>query len=385
MTNNRAHGEVMQDCLKLIENCSDIDGRDRALLLEIVERYDLSLISNLSFVSDESAIKELDGYTVEFGENGPYRILSGRHWGPGRAGAALDRAGAFLAQSNHVFHHPYALVKSLPILMEARAWALEVPSFPLGADVVYAERWPSSYGHLIDEMFTTAAAIDAVSDLAGYVPLIDYALIGKGSGGTALRNAAQMAQAIYQGGALNLSAFVDPSISVSRVALIRNRVADACFHRFPAGVSERVIAYFDAPAEEPHEPGGQEFIFLTRSLSADPRRRIPHLEGMIAEARARGFRVIDPEKTPLQDLVPAMQAARGVVCTWGGSLTNMAFTQPDTKVGILKLPAYRGESLDFIFRNLLEEHPMVTTVLDVDDITAGLPEFTRLLDWLRGL
>lgn len=385
MTLHPSHEEVRQECLQLVAHNADLGALDRLLLREIVGNFARDLVGHISFVSPETDVKDSAGYTIEFANNGPYRVLVGRRWGHALVGMALDRHGRFLAKSNSVFHHPYRLVKLLPQLLEARSKALVEPAFPLDGQLVYTERWPPSYGHLFDEMCTTAAAARSCLDLEGYIPLVDYPTTDGGPGGPLLANAGQLAHAVFQGGALNLSAFDAPSLSVSRLALVGNRVTDPWFHRFPSGIIERIVSYIAANPLPGHDVVQKRFIFLTRRPPADLDRSIPMLQEIESAARARGFSVIDPATTPLPDLVMSLRAAHGMVCNWGGALTNVAFLQPQTRVGILKPPAYRSESLDMIFGNLWEEHPVVIRVQDASATESAWVEYVSLLDWVSGV
>jgi hypothetical protein len=349
--------------------------------MEIVDRYDINRVSELSFVASETSTRELNGYSIDFADNGPYRIVKGNH---GFHGIALDADGAFLITSNHVFHNPCNLVQALPVLMKIRSDALEGMSFPLGSSVVYTTRWPPSYGHLVDEMFTTAAAKDEVPELMDYLPLVDFPVSGGLTSRPPLANVAEMAQAIFQGGSLNLSAVKESTLSVDRLALIRNRTSDTCFHRFPTAICERVVKMFENTPDVADEPESCEYVFLTRGVSADSKRRIPTLQAMIEEAESRGFRVMNPETSTLSRLVRNISSCTGLVCSWGGALTNAAFLKPDTRVGILQLPAYQDESLNLIFGHMIEEHALSTRVMKVDEQEDNLHEFQLLLDWVVG-
>ena len=350
-------------------------------MAEIVDRYDVKRVSELSFVASETSNRESNGYLIEFADNGPYRIAKGRH---GYHGIALDADGAFLINSNHVFHNPYKLVPAIPVLMKIRSDALEGTPFPLGSSVVYTERWPPSYGHLVDEMFTTAAAKDEVAEFMDYLPLVDFPVSRGRTSRPLLDNVAKMAQAIFQGGSLNLSAVIETSLSVDRLALIRNRTSDTCFHRFPTVICERIVKMFENTQDLADEPDSREYVFLTRGVSSDSKRQIPGLQAMIEEAESRGFRVMDPETSSLSHLVRSISSCTGLVCSWGGALTNAAFLKPHTRVGILKPPAYQNESLNFIFGHMIEEHALSTNVMKVDEQEDNLHEFHLLLDWVVG-
>jgi len=350
--------------------------------MEIVDSYNVAKVSELSFVASETTNIETNGYSIEFADNGPYRIVKKIRPSQGYVGFALDADGAFLMRSNHVFHQPYKLVKALPTLMRIRSDALEGASFPLGSGVVYTERWPDSYGHLVDEMFTTAAAKDEVAELMDYLPLVDFPVSSGLTGPPPLANVAKMAQAIFQGGSLNLSAVKGSSLSVDRLALIRNRTSDTCFHRFPTEICERVVKMSENTQDLAQQSDSREYVFLTRGESADSGRRIPALQAMIEEAGSRGFRVMNPETSSLPHLVRSISSCKGLVCSWGGALTNAAFLKPDTRVGILKLPAYQ-ETLK-IFGNMIEEHALSTRVMEVDEQEDNLHEFQQLLDWVVG-
>jgi hypothetical protein len=352
--------------------------------MEIVDRYAVNRVSELSFVASETSYKELNGYSIEFAENGPYRIVKTPHPNHGYAGIALDADGAFLIRSNHIFHHPYHLVKAIPALMRIRSDALEGTSFPLGSGVVYTERWPPSYGHLVDEMFTTAAAKDEVAELMDYLPLVDFPVSSGLTSRPPLPNVATMAQAIFQGGSLNLSAIKESSLTVDRLALIRNRTSDTCFHRFPTAICDRIVKTLENTQDLADESDSREYVFLTRGVSADSKRRIPALQAMIEEAESRGFRVMNPETSSLPHLVRSISSCTGLVCSWGGALTNAAFLNPDTRVGILKLPAYQDESLNVIFGHMIEEHALLTREIKLDDQEDNLQEFRLLLDWVVG-
>lgn len=375
---------VRNECRRLITDSSLLNSDDRALLMEIVDSYAVNRVSELSFVASETTNRELNGYSIEFADNGPYRIVKGLNPSRTHSGIALDADGGFLIRSNHVFHHPYNLVMAIPALMRIRSDALERASFPLGSGAVYTERWPPSYGHLVDEMFTTAAAKDEVAELMDYLPLVDFPVSSGLTSRPPLANVANMAQAIFQGGALNLSAVKESSLSVDRLALIRNRTADTCFHRFPTAISERIVKMFEVSQDLADESDGREFVFLTRGESADSKRQIPAQQAMIEEAKSRGFRVMNPEVTTLPHLVRSISSCKGLICSWGGALTNAAFLKPDTRVGILKLPAYQDESLNVIFGHMIEEHALSTRVMKVDEQEDNLHEFQLLLDWVVG-
>jgi capsular polysaccharide biosynthesis protein len=233
-------------------------------------------------------------------------------------------------------------------------------------------------------MFTTAAAKDEVAELMDYLPLVDFPVSSGLTSRPPLANVANMAQAIFQGGALNLSAVKESSLSVDRLALIRNRTADTCFHRFPTAISERIVKMFEVSQDLADESDGREFVFLTRGESADSKRQIPAQQAMIEEAKSRGFRVMNPEVTTLPHLVRSISSCKGLICSWGGALTNAAFLKPDTRVGILKLPAYQDESLNVIFGHMIEEHALSTRVMKVDEQEDNLHEFQLLLDWVVG-
>lgn len=376
--------QVGDECRRLITDSSLLNSDDRELLMEIVDRYDVKKISELSFVASETSIRESNGYSIEFADNGPYRIVKGLHSSQGHVGIALDADGAFLINSNHVFHHPYSLVKAIPILMQIRSNALEGTSFTLGSSVVYTGRWPPTYGHLVDEMFTTAAAKDEVVELMDYLPLVDFPVSNGLDSRPLLDNVAKMAQAIFQGGSLNLRAVKESTLSVDRLALIRNRTSDNCFHRFPTAICERIVKMFENTQDLADESDSHEYVFLTRGVSADSKRQIPALQAMIEEAESRGFRVMNPETSSLPHLVRSIRSCTGLVCSWGGALTNAAFLKPDTRIGILKLPAYQNESLNLIFGHMIEEHALSTNVMKVDEQEDNLHEFQLLLDWVVG-
>lgn len=376
--------KVRNECRSLIADSSLLNSEDRALLIEIVDSYDVDRIPELSFIASETRNRESNGYSIEFADNGPYRIVKGRHPSQGHVGIALDADGAFLMTSNHVFHNPYNLVKAIPALMRIRSDALEGASFRLGSGVVYTERWPPSYGHLVDEMFTTAAAKDEVAELMDYLPLVDFPVSSGLTSRPPLTNVAEMAQAIFQGGSLNLSAVKESSLSVERLALIRNRISDTCFHRFPTAISERIVKMSENNQDLADESDSREYVFLTRGVSADSKRRIPAQQAMIEEAESRGFRVMNPETSTLPHLVRSISSCTGLVCSWGGALSNAAFLKPDTRVGILKLPAYQDESLNVIFGHMIEEHALSTRVMKVDEQEDNLHEFQQLLDWVVG-
>jgi capsular polysaccharide biosynthesis protein len=105
---------------------------------------------------------------------------------------------------------------------------------------------------------------------------------------------------------------------------------------------------------------------------------------MIEEAESRGFRVMNPETSSLPHLVRSISSCTGLVCSWGGALTNAAFLNPDTRVGTLKLPAYQDESLNVIFGHMIEEHALLTREIKLDDQEDNLQEFRLLLDWVVG-
>lgn len=352
--------------------------------MEIVDRYDVNRVSELSFIASQTSIRESNGYSIEFADNGPYRIVKGLHARQGYVGFALNADGAFLINSNNVFHHPYNLVKAIPTLMKIRSDALDGASFPLGSGVVYTERWSPSYGHLVDEMFTTAAAKDEVIELMDYLPLVDFPVSIGLTSRPPLANVAAMAQAIFQGGSLNLSAVKESSLSVDRLALIRNRTSDNCFHRFPTAICERIVKMFENTQDLADESDRREYLFLTRGMSADSKREIPGLQAMIEEAESQGFRVMNPETSTLPDLVRRINSCKGLVCSWGGALTNAAFLKPDTRVGILQLPAYQDETLNHIFGHMIEEHALSTRVMKVDEQEDPMHEFQLLLDWVVG-
>jgi hypothetical protein len=329
-------------------------------------------------------IRESKGYSIEFADNGQYRSVKGIHPSNAHVGYALDADGAFLINSNHIFHHPYLLVNAIPALMKIRSDALEGTSFPLGSGVVYTTRWPPSYGHLVDEMFTTAAAKEEVAELVDYLPLVDFPVSSGLTRHPPLANAAEMAQSIFQGGSLNLSAISESTLSVARLALIRNRTSDTYFHRFPTAICERIVKMSENTRDLSNESDSREYVFLTRSVSGDSKRQFPAQQAMIEEAESRGFRVMNPETLSLPHLVRIISSCKGLVCSWGGALTNAAFLKPHTRVGILKLPAYQNESLNLIFGHMIEEHALSTRVMKVDEQEDSMHEFHLLLDWVVG-
>jgi hypothetical protein len=377
--------KTRNECRSLITDSSLLNSNDKELLMEIVDRYDVNLVSELSFVASETSTLDSNGYSIEFADNGPYQIMKGPNPSHGYVGTALNAHGEFLIASNHVFHNPYSLVKAIPILMKIRSDAFEGVSFPLGSGVVYTTRWPPSYGHLVDEMFTTAAAKDVIAELMDYLPLVDFPVYTGITSRLLLANVAQMSQAIFQGGSLNLSAVKEPSLTVNRLALIRNRTSDTCFHRFPTAISKRIVKLFEVNNDLADEADVREFVFLTRGENVDSKRQIPDLDAMIDEAKSRGFRVMNPEHSTLQTLVRVISSCKGLVCSWGGALTNAAFLKPESRVGILKLEAYQDEPLNLIFGHMIEEHALSTKVMHIDDHEGNLHEFRLLLDWVVGV
>lgn len=383
MNSTERHKSVREKCLKEIEGIKGIGNEDRLVLQEMIAYYEVDLVRRLSFVSSDTSVEEYPRLPVEFGSDGPFRVLSGLHWGSSLNGMVIDHAGRYIATSSHIFHHPYLLVKVLPDLLDASHKVFDLPTTRIGLSSLSVERWPPSFGHLVDEIFTAAYAVSNVPALAKYVPLVDYPTKGQSNADQSWRNVGRFAHAIFGGSALNLSGFQEPSIEVSQVALMGNRVIGEAFHRFPNEIVQRFLNYSAPTTSQRLDRDKGAPVFLTRDASRDPLRVIQEMDAMTDEARIRGYQVLSPERESVESLAIAISGAPGLVCSWGGAFINAMFAPPGTRVVLIKPPAYKSENLEYIFHNLISEHHLEIKVLDEELSVDPVDDLRNLFDWLE--
>jgi capsular polysaccharide biosynthesis protein len=150
------------------------------------------------------------------------------------------------------------------------------------------------------------------------------------------------------------------------------------FHRFPERIRNLLVRR--TAGYQPHNP---EVMFISRQMAKHLPRNIANQEEIEKACLDAGIPVCYPEKLSFDRLVRRLNAARAVIITWGGALTNLVYLAKGARVLILKSESYRHESLE-LFNKIIRQRRLDVDVLDTNkENMISMDEFSERLATMK--
>jgi len=105
-----------------------------------------------------------------------------------------------------------------------------------------------------------------------------------------------------------------------------------------------------------------EKVFITRGIALHLPRNLLNEEEINNILISKNFFVVNPELETLDNFINIIKNAKTIVLTWGGTLVNMVYLKPNTKVYILKSESYQDEKID-LFMKIIENYNLKIDII----------------------
>jgi len=106
-------------------------------------------------------------------------------------------------------------------------------------------------------------------------------------------------------------------------------------------------------------------MFISRQIAKHLPRNIVNQDELEKGCNDAGIPVYYPEPLSFERLMRRLNAAREVIITRGGALTNLVYLAKGARVMILKSESYRHESLD-LFNKIIQQRRLDIQIIDAN-------------------
>lgn len=225
----------------------------------------------------------------------------------------------------------------------------------IGSNIISIEKWFMTYGHYKDEAYNLCDFKNKLetNTKLNYKVLIEYKNQKHMNYNTT--NYEIIQKYLFDNSAINASKH--NIIKMRNINLIQNNYNDKTFHNFPLYSRNLILSKIEMKNYD------YEKVFITRGIALHLPRNFLNEEEINNILISKNFFIVNPELETLDNFINIIKNAKTIVLTWGGSLVNMVYLKPNTKVYILKSESYQYEKID-LFMKIIKNYN-----LEIDIIT----------------
>lgn len=341
---------------------SCLSEQDKAIFLQAVEEHKVgrgfSHAYMMSIFSQRGKLKKAGDYVYRdlTGENLFYLNRMICKAGP----LILDCEGKIIPESNVMLGYHHLLIDHLHNFTRlAGAAQLQQSTVAFGGPGLAIQSWFVTYGHFHDEVYALADfQRDTEQDLTAildYPPSDNMHLNYQTS-----TNYERLQATAFGTLAYNVFEAGPVPVKLEGCCVISHMIDAPTFHRFPERIRNLLVRR--TAGYQPHNP---EVMFISRQMAKHLPRNIANQDDLEKACLDAGIPVCYPEKLSFDRLVRRLNAARAVIITWGGALTNLVYLAKGARVLILKSESYRHENLD-LFNKIIHQRMLQTDVLETN-------------------
>jgi len=227
----------------------------------------------------------------------------------------------------------------------------------IGSNIISIEKWFMTYGHYKDEAynlcdFKNKLKVTYTRTKINYKVLIDYKNEKNKNYNTT--NYEIIQKYLFDNSAINASEH--NIIKMRNINLIKHNNGDKTFHNFPLYSRNLILSKIEMKNYD------YEKVFITRGIALHLPRNLLNEEEINNILISKNFFVVNPELETLDNFINIIKNAKTIVLTWGGTLVNMVYLKPNTKVYILKSESYQDEKID-LFMKIIENYNLKIDII----------------------
>lgn len=346
--------------LESSDKLSCLSKQDRAIFLEAIEEHKAGNgfrhAYTMSIFSQRGEIRRNGDYTYRDleGEELFYinRMIS-------RAGPlVLDSEGRIVPESNVMLGYHHLLIEHIHgFLQLLRSVPLEQATTAFNGPSIAIQSWFITYGHFHDEVYALADFLHTREGKA--TAILDYPPSDSMHLNYQTSTNYERLQMLALGrSACNVFEAGSVPVKLAGLSLISHMIDAPTFHLFPEKIRETLVCR--ASGYQPHSP---EAIFVSRQIAKHLPRNIANQDKLEDVCRFSGIPVCYPEQLSFDRLVRRLNAARVIIITWGGALTNLVYLAKGASVLILKSKSYSHETLE-LFNKIIQQRSLKINVIE---------------------
>lgn len=349
--------------LDLAKNLNFINDSDKSILCEAIEEhqagkgfshaYSMSIFSKAGSTIIAGAYKYRD--LRDTGLLYLNRCMS--RGGP----LLLDEQGLIVPNSNVMLGYPHLLISHLQNFLEAAQCALQIqPIKAFEGNALAIQTWFITYGHYHDEVYALADFLRETEfnlrPVVDYPPSDNMLLNYKTS-----INYERIQSLILGPKGCNLfEAGMNP-VSLDGGIVIDHLIDSPTFHLFSTDIRASVVS-----KSQVFQPSIPPYCFLSREQATHLPRNIANQKEVEDACKRLEIPVVYPEYLSFDRLVRQLNATKGIIITWGGSLTNLVYLKHGAKVVVLKSSSYRHENIS-LFDKIIMQRGLKIVVIDTSE------------------
>jgi hypothetical protein len=341
---------------------SCLSEQDKAIFLQAIEEHKagrgFSHAYTMTIFSQRGEIKQAGDYVYRdlTGEKLFYlsRMIS-------KAGPLiLDCEGKIIPESNVMLGYHHLLIDHLRNFSRlAGAAPLNQSTVAFGGPGIAIQSWFVTYGHFHDEVYALADfKLETEQDLKvilDYPPSDNMHLNYQTS-----TNYERLQATAFSHRACNVFEAGAVPVKLEGCCVVSHMIEAPTFHSFPERIRNLLVRRTAG-----YQPQNPEVMFISRQIAKHLPRNIANQEEIEKACLDAAIPVYYPEKLSFDRLVRRLNAARAVIITWGGALTNLVYLAKGARVLILKSESYRHENLD-LFNKIIHQRMLQTDILETN-------------------
>jgi hypothetical protein len=237
-------------------------------------------------------------------------------------------------------------------------------------NVIIIQKWFSTYGHFMDEIFNLFNFYNLLKN-PKYKVIMSYSkscIINY-----SFDNYDKIKNLLFESNIfINIDELEHKLTKIKNIILIKNDITSTMFHMFPKFSINKILKNIDHNDNKEYNKN----IFITRGKALHMPRNLDNQSEIEEHFLSIGYDVINPEIINILDFISKIKDAENIYITWGGSMVNLCFVNPKTKIYLLQSKSYKEENIFNIFKFLINYKNLYIIKCDENnriDIKSAVP------------
>lgn len=211
-------------------------------------------------------------------------------------------------------------------------------------NVIYIQHWYTTYGHFKDELFNLYNFYELFDKkhfnvLMNYKKpdIIEYAFT----------NYDELSNLLFDKNIfINAANLNKRIVKINNLIMIKHNLVSPMFHMFPQKAINTILSKIN------NETNFNKNIFITRGKALHLPRNLNNQKELEQHFLSINYNVINPELMNIELLINTIKNAENIYITWGGSMVNLCYVNPDANIYLLQSNSYQNEEIFSIFKFL---------------------------------
>lgn len=213
-------------------------------------------------------------------------------------------------------------------------------------NIIYIQHWFNTYGHFKDELFNLYNFYE-LFDKKHLTALMSYKK--PNHIGYDFDNYDVLSKLLFEkNNFINASESNKNIIQINNLVLIKHNFHSQMFHMFPSKAINKILSKINFV----NNNNFNKNVFITRGKALHLPRNLNNQKEIEEHFSSINYNVINPETMSIESFINSVKNAENVFITWGGSMVNLCYVNPNANIYLLQSLSYKDESIFAIFRFL---------------------------------